>query len=222
MEDQHHRREYPLRCPVCQHAMSGERSDPASADFDLYRCLDCGCVIEYDRHLARGLSADDVTFLWNGHAYSQRTRMDEALRSKILEVLRRHHAMTLATIRPDGYPQATTVNYIHDEFTLYFATDATSQKAGNIKLNNKVSVAIASEEQNFYKLRGLSMSGVATRVDEKHRADELSLRLFRALPQSKRYVPEDPKQLAVYEIRPVAIVLVDYTSGFGKTYLVEL
>ena len=148
--------------------------------------------------------------------------MDEALRSKILEVLRRHHTMTLATIRPDGYPQATTVNYIHDEFTLYFATDATSQKAGNIKLNNKVSVAIASETQNFYKLSGLSMAGLATRIDEKQRAEKLSLRLFQTLPQSKRYVPQDPKQLAVYEITPVAIALVDYTSGFGKTYLVEL
>ena len=75
--------------------------------------------------------------------------MDEALRSKILEVLRRHHTMTLATIRPDGYPQATTVNYIHDDLTLYFATDATSQKAGNIKLNNKVSVAIAKRNAGF-------------------------------------------------------------------------
>jgi hypothetical protein len=34
--------------------------------------------------------------------------MDEALRSRILEVLRRQHIMTVATIRPDGYPQATT------------------------------------------------------------------------------------------------------------------
>jgi uncharacterized protein YhbP (UPF0306 family) len=147
--------------------------------------------------------------------------MDEALRSNILEVLRRHHTMTLATIRPDGYPQATTINYIHDDLILYFATDATSQKAGNIRLNNKVSVAIASETQDFYKLRGLSMSGIATRVGEKRRAEELSLRLFRALPQSKRYVPKDPGQLAVYEITPVAIALVDYASGFGKTYLVE-
>jgi Uncharacterized stress protein (general stress protein 26) len=151
--------------------------------------------------------------------------MDDALRSKILEVLRRHHTMTLATIRPDGYPQATTVNYIHDDLIVYFATAVTSQKAGNIKINNKVSVAIASQTQDFYKLRGLSMSGIATRVGEKQRAEELSLRLFRTLPQSKRYVPEDPNQLAVlavYEITPVAIALVDYTSGFGKTYLVEL
>jgi general stress protein 26 len=148
--------------------------------------------------------------------------MDKALKSKILEVLRSHHTMALATIRPDGYPQATTVYYIHDEFNLYFAVDAASQKVGNIKLNNKVSVAIASEDQDFYKLRGFSMSGIATRVVDERKAEELSLRLFRAFPQSKRFVPEDPKQLVVFEVRPVAISLVDYTSGFGKTHLVEL
>lgn len=147
--------------------------------------------------------------------------MDAALRSKILDLLERHHMMTLATIRPDGFPQATTVNYVHEGFNLYFATDATSQKAGNIKINNKVSVAIASETEDFYKLRGLSMSGLAARVGDRQRAHELSLKLFRTLPQSKRLVPEDPKQLAVYEIVPVAIALVDYASGFGKTYLVE-
>jgi uncharacterized protein YhbP (UPF0306 family) len=148
--------------------------------------------------------------------------MDEALRSKILEVLRRHHTMTLATIRPDGYPQATTVNYLHDDLTLYFATDATSQKAGNIKLNNKVSVAIADQTQDFYKLRGLSMSGIAARVSEKEGAGKLALRLFRAFPESRRFVPEDPRQLAVYAITPVAIALVDYASGFGTTHLMEL
>ena len=148
--------------------------------------------------------------------------MDEALRSKVLAVLQGHHMMTLATVRPDGFPQATTVNYIHEGFNLYFATDAASQKAGNIKINNKVSVAIASETQNFYKLSGLSMSGLATRIAEKQRAQELSLKLFRALPQSKRFVPEDPQQLAIFEIAPVVIALVDYASGFGMTYLIEL
>jgi nitroimidazol reductase NimA-like FMN-containing flavoprotein (pyridoxamine 5'-phosphate oxidase superfamily) len=144
--------------------------------------------------------------------------MDEVLRSRILEVLGRQHIMTVATIRPDGYPQATTVNYIHDDLILYFATAATSQKAGNIKINNKVSLAIVDQAQDFYKLRGLSMSGTAARVQEKQRAAVLdvalavsdavehiaarsSLRLFSRLPQSRRLVPEDPKELAVYEIR---------------------
>ncbi len=33
------------------------------------------------------------------------------------------------------------------------------------------------------------------------RADEFALRLFRRLPQSRRFVPEDPKELVVYESR---------------------
>ena len=148
--------------------------------------------------------------------------MDEALRSKILEVLQRQHIMTVATVRPDGYPQATTVNYVHDDLIVYFATAATSQKASNIELNDKVSVAIVDHAEDFYKLRGLSMSGTAARLQEKQRVEEFALRLFRRFPQSRRLVPEDPNKLTVYEIRPVAIALVDYASGFGTTHLVEL
>lgn len=148
--------------------------------------------------------------------------MEEALRAKILDLLSSQHLMTLATIRPDGYPQATTVNYINDGLTVYFATDAASQKVANITLNNKVSIAITSQTEDFYRLSGLSMSGVATRILEKHIADEIVLRLFSTLPQSKRYVPHDPERLAVYLITPVAMALVDYASGFGKRCLVEL
>ena len=148
--------------------------------------------------------------------------MDEGLRAKIIDVLRSQHLMALATVRPDGYPQATMVNYINDGLTLYFAADATSQKAGNIKINDKVSVAIASEATDFRKLRGLSLAGLAKRVADKQRAEELCLRLFRRLPQSRRFVPEDPKQLAVFEIEPVAFSLVDYASGFGTSHLLEL
>jgi nitroimidazol reductase NimA-like FMN-containing flavoprotein (pyridoxamine 5'-phosphate oxidase superfamily) len=147
--------------------------------------------------------------------------MDAAVRARILDVLNAHYMMALATIRPDGYPQATIVNYVHDGLTLYFASDAASQKAGNIKLNNKVSVVIADQTKDLYKLSALSLSGLATRLSEKDAA-RIALNLFRRLPQSKRYVPEDARQLAVFSITPVAIALVDYASGFGKSFLVEL
>jgi uncharacterized protein YhbP (UPF0306 family) len=148
--------------------------------------------------------------------------MNEALKARILEVLQSQHLMTLATIRPDGYPHATFVNYISDDLTLYFATDASSQKAGNIKLNNKVSVAIASQTEDFHKLEGLSLSGIAARVLDKHAAGEIAVRLFQALPQSKRFVPQDPRQLAIYAVTPVAISLIDYAAGFGTSHLLEL
>jgi uncharacterized protein YhbP (UPF0306 family) len=146
----------------------------------------------------------------------------DALKAKIVEVLQSQHLMTLATLRPDGYPQASILNYIADDITLYFATDAASQKVANIGFNNKVSVAIAVETEDFYKLSGLSMTGVARRILDKEAAAEFSLRLFRKLPQSKRYVPQDPDQLALFAVTPVAISLIDYTSGFGTTHLFRL
>jgi nitroimidazol reductase NimA-like FMN-containing flavoprotein (pyridoxamine 5'-phosphate oxidase superfamily) len=148
--------------------------------------------------------------------------MDDTLKAKIIDVLERHHTMALATIRPDGFPQVTTVNYIHDGLALYFASDAASQKAGNIKLNEKVSLAITSETENFYRLYGLSMSGIASRLLDKEAAHKIALELFRRLPRSKRFVPQDAEQLAVFRVTPVAISLIDYAAGFGTSYLLEL
>lgn len=147
---------------------------------------------------------------------------DEALRARVIDVLERHNTMALATVRPDGFPQNTIVNYIHDGLTLYFACDAAAQKAGNIKIDNKVSIAIASETENFYRLYGLSMSGLATRILDKEKADRITLELFRRLPRSRRFVPEDPNSLAVFSIEPVAVSLIDFAAGFGTTYLMEI
>lgn len=148
--------------------------------------------------------------------------LDETLTAKILDLLEAGQLMAIATQRPDGYPQTTYVNYVHEGLTLYFATDASAQKIGNIHLNAKVSGAIAIETQNYYRLKGLSFSGVATQVHDKGLADEIVLALFRRTPQSRRFVPEDPLSLAVVRIQPVAISIVDYAQGFGRSTLVEM
>ena len=147
--------------------------------------------------------------------------MDEAQTAIILNLLAHHTIMTLATIRPDGFPQATTVYYINRGLTLYFATDPTSQKASNIKLNDKVSVAIAHETENANKLRALSLSGMAAKIHDAEQVRELQNSLFRAVPAAKRFAPADAKQLVIYSIKPIAISLVDYAAGYGKTFLVE-
>ena len=43
--------------------------------------------------------------------------------------------LALATIRPDGYPQATTVSYAHEGLTIYIGVGHQSQKAANIRAN---------------------------------------------------------------------------------------
>jgi len=154
--------------------------------------------------------------------HAKRQSVDEALKLKILDVFQSQHLMAIATVRPDGFPQATWVNYINDGLTLYFAADAASQKIGNIRLCEKVSATIAAETQNFYKLRGVSLAGHAARVRDAAKAANVALRLFKKLPQSRRFVPNDPASLAIIEIKPIAISLIDYSGGFGKSYLLEI
>ena len=46
--------------------------------------------------------------------------MDETIKQKILALLDQLRIMTIVTLRPDGWPQATTVGYVNEGFTLYF------------------------------------------------------------------------------------------------------
>ena len=58
--------------------------------------------------------------------------MDDDIRRKILTILDQHRIMTVATLRPDGWPQATTVGYVNEGLTLYFLCGLDSQKAKNL------------------------------------------------------------------------------------------
>ena len=50
------------------------------------------------------------------------------LKNKVLRLLDEHQFMAVATLRGDGWPQATMVGYVHDDLTLYFAVALASQK----------------------------------------------------------------------------------------------
>ena len=47
--------------------------------------------------------------------------MDATIEATILDILSKQTDMTLATIREDGYPQATTVSFVSDDLDIYFA-----------------------------------------------------------------------------------------------------
>ena len=46
--------------------------------------------------------------------------MEDQIKMKIQTLLDQHRIMTVATLRPDGWPQATTVGYVNEGLTLYF------------------------------------------------------------------------------------------------------
>src|SRR5688572_11520788 len=103
--------------------------------------------------------------------------MDDAIRSKILELLDQHRTMTVATLRPDGWPQATTVGYASESLTLYFLCGRDSQKAANLARDDRLSLTIDRDAPQVMEITGLSMAARAQAVTDPAEAAKV-LRLL--------------------------------------------
>ena len=148
--------------------------------------------------------------------------MDEAIRSKILALLDQHRIMTIATLRPDGWPQATTVGYVNEGLTLYFLCGLDSQKAANLALDDRVSLTIDHDTPQLMAITGLSMAAHAQAVVDPAEAN----RVLQMLPQK---YPEQgsipvkmptPEEVKIFRVTPSVISVLDYAKGFGHTDLV--
>ena len=148
--------------------------------------------------------------------------MDDSLREEILSVLKGASDMTIATIRPDGYPQATTVSYVSDGLTMYFGCAAESQKAQNIAYNDKVSLTVTLPYFSWEGIRGLSMGGMAKSVTDMNEINRVSELMLRKFPQILQYALAGKKGLYLVRITPEVICVLDYRKGFGHTDLVKL
>ncbi len=148
--------------------------------------------------------------------------MDRALETTISKLLASENDMTIATVREDGYPQATTVSYVSDGLKIYFGCDAGSQKARNIARSNKVSLAIDAPYASWEEIKGLSIGGTAERVTEKQELNRVVRLMHAKFPQINEYATDADAGLAVFRITPQVISVLDYTKGFGHTELVTL
>jgi nitroimidazol reductase NimA-like FMN-containing flavoprotein (pyridoxamine 5'-phosphate oxidase superfamily) len=68
--------------------------------------------------------------------------------------------MTIAAVRPDGWPQATTVGYVNEGLTLYSLCGLNSQKAVNLT-RDRVSLTIDHDTSRVMEITGLSMAAHA-------------------------------------------------------------
>jgi len=133
-------------------------------------------------------------------------------KDRILRLLNMHRLMTLATNRPDGWPQATLVGYVNDGFLLYCFVVRNSQKHANILRDSRVSVAIGEDAQRPFDIKGLSLAGRASVV-----ADESELVREGATARIFRRTSTD---MILLRIAPEIISVLDYSRGFGHTDLV--
>jgi nitroimidazol reductase NimA-like FMN-containing flavoprotein (pyridoxamine 5'-phosphate oxidase superfamily) len=155
-------------------------------------------------------------------ARSAEVKMDSDLREEILSILKASGEMTVATVRPDGYPQATTVNYVSDGFVIYFGCAAEPQKVQNIACNDKVSLTVTLPHFNWEDIRGLSIGGRAAPVTDAQEISRVSELMLRKFPQILRYALTGKKGVFLVRIIPEVVSVLDYRKEFGHTDLIKI
>jgi general stress protein 26 len=129
--------------------------------------------------------------------------------------------MTIATLRRDGYPQATTVTYVNDGLDIYFGCDRTAQKIRNIKHDSKVSLTIDRDYRNWSQIKGLSMAANAYILADRDEIDHAARLLAKKFAQWAQLSAVDRKAIRFVKVVPKIISILDYTKGFGHTELVR-
>ena len=156
------------------------------------------------------------------------------LKALILRLLDEHRVMTIATNRPDGWPQATMVGYVNDGFLLYCFVARNTQKYANILRDSRISIAIGNDAASPLAIKGLSLAARAIEVTDPSEFDHAAKLRLKRYPEysaqpsaaskadaSLRIAPRPPPaNVALLRIEPEIISVLDYSKGFGHSDLV--
>ena len=149
--------------------------------------------------------------------------MTQDLLDQAKAILTKGRDMTIATIRDDGFPQATTVTYVSDGLTIYFGCEAESQKARNIARNAKVSLTVTLDYGHSESIRGLSMAAIAERIGDAEDVRRMDGLMPARFPQAGDPAAENNGEpLALIRVTPTVISVLNFAEGLGHTDMIEL
>ncbi len=148
--------------------------------------------------------------------------MNDPITDRILRLLDQHRIMTIATLRPDGWPQATTVGYGNEGLRLYFLCGVDSQKAANLAKDDRVSLTIDHDTPQVMEITGLSMAARAQLVTDPSEGEKAMRLLMEKYPPQNSLPLPLPKlaEVRIFRLTPTVISVLDYSKGFGHTDLI--
>ena len=134
----------------------------------------------------------------------------------ILDFLAAHNTLTLATFGPDETPHAAAVFYAFTpEARLIFLSDPGSQHGQHIGRDGaRVAVTIQADGQQWQRITGLQMHGIASLADRDARDVYLARFPFIYIARTGPLARAMSK-VAFYQIVPAWIRLIDNRLGFG-------
>jgi nitroimidazol reductase NimA-like FMN-containing flavoprotein (pyridoxamine 5'-phosphate oxidase superfamily) len=148
--------------------------------------------------------------------------MKSQFKRQIVDLLNQHRIMTIATNRPDGWPQATVVSYANDGLIIYCRISRDSQKCANIARDPRVSLAIAKDYPQPLQIRGLSIAAHVVEVTDRGERDHAAEVLLQRYPEYKVLPRLDPAAVPTFRLTPEFVSVLDYSKGFGHSDLVKV
>lgn len=134
-----------------------------------------------------------------------------------LKILNENRIMSIATVRPDGWPQSTIVGYANEGWRLYFLIYRTSQKFENISNDNRISVSVGHEPRELRDIKAVYAGCNAREVtNTKERSHAWQL-LAERHPNLTDLAPPQNDEVATMVAECRYVSTLDYSKGLGHS-----
>jgi uncharacterized protein YhbP (UPF0306 family) len=149
--------------------------------------------------------------------------MADALKQQILDYLKAHNTMTLATCVGET-PWAATVFFASDDLRLYFFSAPDSRHCQNLAANSKVAVTIQEDYQNWREIKGIQLEGRVELVDSLLEKAKAMVIYARKYPDVIKLFTDPSSgvfhkaflKVKFYCVTPEKCFFIDNSQGFGK------
>ena len=149
--------------------------------------------------------------------------MADNLRQQVVDYLKSHNTMTLATCVAD-LPWAATVFYASADLKLYFFSAPESRHCQNLAANQRVAVTIQEDYKNWRRIKGIQLEGRVELVDGVlNKAKAMAVYAIKYPDVIKLFT--DPSsgvfhkaflKVKFYCVVPEQLFFIDNEQGFGK------
>lgn len=144
------------------------------------------------------------------------------MEQKAVDILNQYRLMTIATLRPDGWPQATMVSYANDGLLLYFVISRHSQKYANIDRDSRVSIVVGRDFEDPAQIKALSIAANASEVRDPAQREKAIELILRRHPALAKLGGPNLKHSAVMRAYCSIVTILDYSKGFGHADLLTV
>ncbi|HEX6072308.1 MAG TPA: pyridoxamine 5'-phosphate oxidase family protein [Sphingomicrobium sp.] len=132
-------------------------------------------------------------------------------------ILDANRTMTIATVRPDGWPQATIVGYANEGLALYFLVYRTSQKFSNMAHDNRVAITVGQEPAQLEDVKAVYAGCTVSEVEDPAQRTRAWTLLAQRHPQLDDLAPPAADEVATMVAHCRYISVLDYGTAIGHT-----